>query len=83
MGTRSSGVKLCLYDALSSYQVDYGIGIEPYYLYFTVPSTTNGFKFYGNTTNCTTISGTGNITTSGAMASASAQITGACTVGGN
>ena len=75
-------MKLCLYDALSSYQVDYSIGVEPYNMFFTIPSTTNGFKFYGNAINRTTISGTGNITTSGVMASASAQITDGCTVGG-
>ena len=62
---------------------DYAIGVEPYNMFFTVAESTNGFKFYGNATNCTTISGTGNIATAGSMASASAQITNNCTVGGN
>ena len=79
--TRSAGVKLVLYPAIETYQPDYCIGIEPFNMYFTVPDTSNGFKFYGNTNNNTTIAGNGNITTTGAIAAASAQITNNCSVG--
>ncbi len=41
---------------------DYAIGVEPNSMFFTVAdASANGFKFYGNATNCTTISGTGDI----------------------
>ena len=83
IGTRSGGVKLVLYNALESYQPDYCIGIEPFNMYFTVPDTSNGFKFYGNTNNNTTIAGNGNITTTGSIAASSGQITNNCSVGGN
>jgi hypothetical protein len=83
--SRSAGSKLVLYDNFSYYNTDYAIGVEPYNMFFTIgeASAANGYKFYGNTTCCTTISGVGDITTIGALASASSSTTGNATVGGN
>jgi hypothetical protein len=82
-GTRSAGVKIVLYDSLTAGQPDVCIGLEPSFMYFAMPSAVTGYKFYGNTTPCTTIMGDGNITTIGSIAAASAQITNNCSVGGN
>ena len=62
--------------------MDYAIGVEPYNMFFTVGDSLSGFKFYGGPTCCTTIAGNGNITATGSVAAASAQITNNCTVGG-
>ena len=80
----SEGTKIVLYDSFSYYQNDFAIGIEPYNMFFTVAeAAANGFKFYGNTTCCTSITGTGDITTNGFMKAATAQTTGNSTVGGD
>eukprot|EP00732_Lithocolla_globosa_P000105 Lithocolla_globosa_v1_NODE_20_length_9637_cov_33.687643.p1 type:complete len:527 gc:universal NODE_20_length_9637_cov_33.687643:5143-3563(-) len=44
---RSVGSKLVLYPAVSSSQVDYGIGIESGTLWFSTPNIENYFKWYG------------------------------------
>ena len=52
-------------------------------MFFTVTDVSNGFKFYGNTTNCTTIGGNDDLNTTGALSSASSSTTGNSIVGGN
>ncbi len=52
-------------------------------MFCTVTDVSNGFKLYGNTTNCTAIGGNGNINTTGALSSASPSTIGNATIGGN
>lgn len=57
--TRSAGTKLVLYPGVSSTQVDYGIGVESGYVWFSAPASTTGFKWYANTVNFMTANTTG------------------------
>jgi hypothetical protein len=63
--TRSAGTKLVLYPAVSASSTDYGLGIESSYLWNSVPGSGNGFKWYANTTNIATLTGTGDLTATG------------------
>jgi hypothetical protein len=61
--TRSSGTKLVLYDALTSSQVDFALGIEGSTMWFSTYNASSGFfKWYGGTTQAATLSGTGTFT---------------------
>ena len=61
MTTRSYGTKIVLYNSLDTYDVDYGIGIESGYTWFSAPSAVyyQGFKWYAGTTNVMTLGGDG------------------------
>jgi hypothetical protein len=63
--TRSSGTKLLLYPAISGSQVDYAMGIDSATLWSSVPVNSSSFyfKWYGGTTNVTSLDGTGAFTT--------------------
>ena len=52
-------------------------------MFFTVGDSYSGYKFYSGMTVTATIGGNGNITATGSIAAASAQITNDCTIGGN
>ena len=65
--TRSVGTKLVLYPAISGTQVDYAMGIQSSSMWFSVPTTSTVFRWYGNTTQMMTLTGSnldvvGNIT---------------------
>ncbi len=54
---------------LTSTIADYAIGVESGHAWFTVGGTTstNGFKFYGNSTNIATIKGNGDSSCNGSV----------------
>jgi len=62
--TRSVGTKLVLYPSVSASLVDYAIGIENGATWFSVPSTSSAFKFYGGITVGATLTGAGALTLS-------------------
>ena len=86
--TRSSGTKLLLYPAISGSQVDYAMGIDAATLWSSVPTNSSDFyfKWYGGTTNITSIDGTGAFTTRTINAysttASTSNTTGALIVGG-
>lgn len=57
--TRSAGTKLVLYPQVNATSVDYGLGIESNHMWFSAGQTTNGFKFYCNTSVIMTANTTG------------------------
>jgi hypothetical protein len=63
--TRSAGTKLLVYPAISGSQVDYAMGIDSATLWSSVPVNSSSFyfKWYGGTTNITSLDGTGTFTT--------------------
>ena len=63
--TRSAGTKLLVYPAISGSQVDYAMGIDSATLWSSVPVNSSSFyfKWYGGTTNVTSLDGTGTFTT--------------------
>jgi hypothetical protein len=63
----SNGVKLVLYDSVGAAATGYTIGIENSTMFFTTDATTTGFKWYGGTTSAMTLSGTGNLSTTGTV----------------
>jgi len=62
--TRSVGTKLVLYPSVSASLVDHAIGIENGTTWFSVPSTSSAFKFYGGITVGATLTGAGALTLS-------------------
>ncbi len=62
--TRSVGTKLVLYPSVSASLVDHAIGIENDATWFSVPSTSSAFKFYGGVTIGATLTGAGALTLS-------------------
>ena len=61
----SAGVKMVLYDNVSASSAGYTIGIDSGTLWSGVPDTTNGFKWYGGTTQVMGLSGAGVLTSYG------------------
>jgi len=57
--TRSVGTKLNFYPSLSSVNVDYAVGLETDNMWYSVPSTTQGFKWYFGTSNLATLTSSG------------------------
>ena len=64
------------YYGLSSTNLDYAIGVEDNDMFFTTEYNTTGYKFYGGTTLAATLSGGGNLTTSGSVTCTSLSATG-------
>ncbi|MGF2034275.1 MAG: hypothetical protein RMZ43_002935 [Nostoc sp. CmiVER01] len=60
--TRSPGTKFVFYPNVNATNVDYGIGVSGGTFWLSVPSTSQGFYFFGGTTSTANISGTGVIT---------------------
>jgi len=56
--SRSAGTKILLYPVLSSVNVDYALGIESNTLWYSVPSTTQSFRWYFGTSNLATLTNT-------------------------
>jgi len=59
VSVRSGGTKLVLYDQLSASLVDYAIGVEASYVWFSTPSTATGFRWYAGTTGWMTLNSAG------------------------
>jgi hypothetical protein len=57
--TRSAGTKLVLYPLIDSSNTDYALGVESSYLWMSVPSSTQGFKWYAGTTLVAALTSTG------------------------
>lgn len=57
--TRSAGTKLLLWSGLSSTQTDYALGIGSNALWYSVPSPSQSFRWYANTTEIMSLSGSG------------------------
>ena len=57
--TRSVGTKLNFYPSLSSVNVDYAVGLETDNMWYSVPSITEGFKWYFGTSNLATLTSSG------------------------
>ena len=57
--TRSTGTKIVLWPAVAVGSVDYAIGIEGNTQWFSVPTSTQQFKWYAGTANIATLSGAG------------------------
>jgi hypothetical protein len=57
--TRSTGTKIVLWPAIAVASADYAIGIEGNTQWFSVPTSTQQFKWYAGTTNISTLSGAG------------------------
>jgi hypothetical protein len=65
--TRSVGTKITFYTSLNTTNADYGIGLESAHAWFSVPQnvSSNGWKFYGGTTQVGRIDGVGSSEWSG------------------
>ena len=74
--SRAGGNKIILYPSLSASALDYAIGVESSDLFFSTENSFAGYKFYAGPSVVTSISGGGNITTNGALASASSATIG-------
>lgn len=74
--TRSAGTKLVLYPSLSGSTVDYAIGINAGTLWSSIPGYDAGqyFKWYGNTTEVASLSGTGNLVIAGSITSGNSSV---------
>ena len=57
VNNRSAGSKVTLYGSLSATQLDYGIGVEGGAMWFSTPTSSNGFKFYSGLYEQTSIYG--------------------------
>lgn len=57
--TRSAGTKIVLWPAVAAASADYAIGIEANTQWFSVPTSSQQFKWYAGTTNIATLSGAG------------------------
>ena len=57
--TRSVGTKLNFYPNVSATNIDYAIGLETNYMWYSVPSTTQGFKWYFGPSNVATLTSSG------------------------
>ena len=58
----SAGTKIILYPGNSASASDFAIGIESSTTWFSVPTTTEQFKWYGGVTNIMTLTGAGVLT---------------------
>lgn len=64
---RSAGTKLVLYPSIGTTSADYALGIEGGTLWSSVGTTSNAFRWYGGTTLAATLTGAGNLTTTGTI----------------
>jgi hypothetical protein len=63
--TRSAGSKLVLYENIGAASAGYAIGIDGSTMWFSTDTTTASYKWYGGTTNHTTLTGGGSLTLTG------------------
>ena len=83
--TRSTGTKVVLYPALGASAVDYALGINSGVFWSSVPGYDDGqfFKWYGNTTEIASLSGTGVFSVAGNITGANINISGGNISGAN
>lgn len=65
--TRSAGTKFVLSPTLSGAAVDYAIGIEPNSVWYSIPTTSQSYKWYAGTTVIASLSGAGIFTATGGI----------------
>jgi hypothetical protein len=82
--TRSAGSKFVLWPALSGTSVDYAIGIQSNFVWFSTyqANSSFGFKWYAGTTQVGELLGNGNLTVTGSITNVASTVT-AGTVGTN
>jgi hypothetical protein len=64
--TRSLGAKIVYFPFIGGSTADYATGVEAGYLWDAVPTTSQGFRWYGGTTNIMALEGTGVLNLTGA-----------------
>lgn len=69
--TRSAGTKLVLYPSISGSTVDFAIGIQNEGIWNSVPSSSDGFLWYGSATEIARLDGDGVLNLHGTVASTS------------
>ena len=79
--TRSTGVKVVFYPLLNTVQADYATGVESGFLWNGVPSSAQGFKWYGGTTLAATLTGLGALSLTGGLTATTGSFSGTITVG--
>lgn len=67
--TRSSGTRIVLVSSVSATAADYAIGIDNSTLWNSVDTTSHSFKWYGGNTLAATLTGAGNLSTTGTITS--------------
>ena len=69
LAPRSVGTKITFYPECSASLVDYGMGVDAYTLWSSVPSPSSPFQFawYGGTSVAATLSGTGSMSLAGGL----------------
>ena len=87
--TRSVGTKLVLWSALGNSSVDYGLGIEGFTLWYSVPQATNSYqhRWYGGETQLADLKGSGELvigsTSLTGTSSQNLQVTGGAYISGD
>lgn len=64
-GPRSSGTKIILSPSPASVTADYAIGIESGAVWYSIPSNSQSFKWYGGSNSVATLTGNGVLTVQG------------------
>jgi uncharacterized membrane protein (UPF0136 family) len=82
VSTRSAGIKINLWSAISTTNVDYAIGIESQNMWLSVPSLTQGFKWYQGITNTMSLQTGGSLLLNGTTNATSVTAGGILTVSG-
>ena len=77
--SRSVGTKIVLWPQVDSSGVDYAIGLTSGVLWNSVHDETKTFKWFANTIAVATLTGTGNLTVTGNIASNNISVTGGVT----
>ena len=69
LAPRSLGTKITFYPECSATLVDYGMGVDAYTLWSSVPAASSTFKFswYGGTTSVATLNGAGDLAVNGTL----------------
>ncbi|RKO93944.1 hypothetical protein BDK51DRAFT_50950 [Blyttiomyces helicus] len=64
LSTQSSGTRYVLLSAVSKNRVDFAIGLQPGYIWYSSSWSSSGHKWYSGTTNTMTLDGDGTLTIS-------------------
>lgn len=65
--TRSLGTKIVYSPAIAASSADYAAGIESNILWWSVPTTSQSFRWYGGTSIAATLTGAGNFSSTGTI----------------
>src|SRR5215217_3129718 len=77
--TRSAGTRVVVYPSISTTAVDYAIGCETSNMWFSTPTSTSGFKWYGGTSLAAALTGAGALTLTSGLAATNGTFSGAIT----